>query len=550
FLYFKKWKKNPSFSTSISLAVLAALMFLGGYPGIFVGLVYVLIFLFFVRVFRIWKNRDFVFLKKIMTAALGAGIVFVLLTLVATVSMFRLSAYINRGEDLSIQAVLSGSLPKESLLTFLFPYAATVNFSFWKADLTLINNYIGLIPLVFLILAFFSSGGGFSKKNIAQKIRGYLLGGVFFFALAMGKDLPLRTWAYEVIPLMSIFRLSSYFRLFGMFFLLIVGGFSLDYFFQKNNHQKLSKYFLVVAVFFLGVGLWAKNKAFTLSELFGNGDKKSDEFKEIIFYNHISLQSFLHFGLLVLLALGFYFFRKNSFKKGLLLLVASADLFFAAQLNMFATVIDDVSPREVNAAFYQYSPSEYPLPPIDRPFEKLHRVANFDYVHIHVNLNHFHKIPTPRGFSPIIFKSMAAAEQEGVFQKTIKHPLLFGTEKISENGQIIEATIDTLSFEKIKIKKFTPNQMTIETNFDQPMFLVFLQNYHPDWKGYVNEKEAKLNRCNTTFMSVAIGAGNQKVRFAFEPRVEKIAFWISALSWLVVVAFFMGDVFWKRKMRD
>lgn len=546
FLYFKKWEKNPSLMAAVSLAILTALMFLGSYPGVFVGLIYVLLFLFFIRVYEVWRRRDFIFLKKIIISAFVSGGIFAMLTLVATVSMFRFSEYINRGESLSIKAALAGALPKESVLTFLFPYSATVSFSFWKEDLTLVNNYIGLIPFVFLILALLSSRGGFSKKNISKNIRWYLLGAILFFGLAMGKDLPLRSWVHETIPLMSIFRLSSYFRLFGMFFLLIVSGFSLDYFFQKNRLESLLKYLLALAVFFLGTGIWAKNKAFTFNEVLESSSEKSDEFKEVVFYNHISTQSFLHFGLLVLLAGGFYFFRKNNLKKGLLLLVVSADLFFAAQLNMFATVVEDVSPHEVNAAFYQYSPQGYPLPPIDRPFEQLHRVANFDYVQIHVNLNHFHKIPSPDGSSPIAFKSMVEAMKEGVFQKTIKNPFLFGVGEIDANEQIKEGTIDSLSFKKINLKKFSPNEILVETNFENPMYLVFLQNYHPDWKVYIGGKETKLNRCNITFMNVAIGEGSQKVRFAFEPKVEKMAFWVSGLSWLVVGIFLVVWLFRKR----
>ena len=100
--------------------------------------------------------------------------------------------------------------------------------------------------------------------------------------------------------------------------------------------------------------------------------------------------------------------------------MACVDLFFATQFNISSTVIHDVSPQKVSDAFHYFSPEEYPLPPINQPFEKLHRVANFDYVHLHINLNHFHKTPSPNGASPAYFKWSAAAMANGFFQKTIQ----------------------------------------------------------------------------------------------------------------------------------
>jgi len=283
--------------------------------------------------------------------------------------------------------------------------------------------------------------------------------------------------------------------------LLIVSGFSINYFLQKELKNNLYKKTLAAAIVILGIVLWAKYQV----SIYGQAwIKRNDEFElsaDAQFYNNIFTQGSLHFMLLILVSIGLIFLKKNHLRKGLLLAVACVDLFFAAQFNISSTIIHDVKPQKVNEAFHYFSPEEYPLPEINKPFEKLHRVANFDYVHLHINLNHFHKIPSPDGASPAYFKWTAAAIANGLYQKSIKHPLVFATEKISAEGIINEETIDTLSFEKINLLHFSPNQIELESNFTKPMSLVFLQNYHPDWKVFVNEKENKIIQCNGTFLA-------------------------------------------------
>lgn len=554
FLFYKKWETEPSVLRSISLATIAALMFLGSYPGVFVGAAYILLGLFVFRVIQVLRQRDFLFLKKIIGAAFLSGATFLMLTLVAWVSMLRLSTYINRGDSFSLDSALSGSLPFEAIITFLFPFASVSNMVMWENDWTLVNCYLGLLPFCFLIFGLIKFVSGISAwsantadiKSFTTKTCWYLFGGILFFAIAMGNDLPLRTWMYEFMPLMDIFRFPTYFRIFGVFFLLIASGFSINYFLKKNLSGGFYKKTLAAAIAILAITLWAKNNASIHSQALVERNGKFELTADAQYYNNILTQGSLHFMLLILLSIGLIFLKKNHLRKGLLLTVTCIDLFFASQFNISSTVIHDVSPKEVNEAFHYFSPEEYPLPPINQPFEKLHRMANFDYVHLHINLNHFHKIPSPNGTSPAYFKWSAAAMAKGIFQKTIQNPLVFAAEKISEEGVIEEATIDTLSFEKIKLLHFSPNQIELESNFTKPMSIIFLQNYHPDWKVYLNGKQTSIIQCNNTFLAVEIGAEKQKVIFAFEPKVEVKAFYGSLISWIVVLLFFTTMLLRKR----
>jgi hypothetical protein len=546
FLSYKKWENDPSVLRSVSLATIAALMFLGSYPGVFVGAVYILLCLFVFRVIQVYGQRNFSFLKKIMGSSFLSGVTFLMLTLVAWVSMLRLSVHINRGDSFSLESALSGSLPHEAISTFLFPFASVSNMVMWGNDWTLVNCYWGLLPFCFLIFSLFQKLFDRQGENILVRNRWYLFGGILFFAIAMGDDLPLRGWMYKFIPLMDIFRFPTYFRIFGIFFLLIASGFSINYFLGKHFLEGLYKKTLVAAVVILAITLWAKNNASIYGQAFIERNGVFELSADAQFYNNVFTQGAVHFMLLILLSIGLVFLKKNHLRKGLLLSIACIDLFFATQFNISSTVIHDADPKEVNEAFHYFSPEEYPLPPINQSFKSLHRVANFDYVHLHINLNHFHKIPSPDGASPAYFKWSAEAMADGIFQKTIQNPLVFAADKISREGIIEEETIDTLSFEKINLLHFSPNEIELESDFANQKVLVFLQNYHPDWNVYVNEKEASITRANGTFLAVKISAGKQKIKFAFEPEVEVKAFYGSVMSWILVLLFFVTMILRRR----
>lgn len=546
FLLYKRWESNPSILRSVSLATIAALMFLGSYPGVFVGAVYILSSLFIFRVIQLLHNRDFPFLKKIIVSVFLSGATFLMLTLVAWMSMLRLSEYINRGDSFSLETALSGSLPFEAISTFLFPFASVSSMVMWKNDWTLVNCYWGLLPFCFLAFSLVQKLFDRQGESILVKSKWYLFGGILFFAIAMGNDLPLRTWMFEYLPLMDIFRLPTYFRIFGIFFFLIASGFSINHFLKKDLSKAFYKKTLATAVAILAIVLWAKNNASIHGQAYIERNGEFELSADAQFYNNIFTQGSLHFMLLILLSIGLVFLKKNHLRKGLLLMIACIDLFFTTQFNISSTVIHDVDPKMVNEAFHYYSPKEYPLPPINQPFKNLHRVANFDYIHLHINLNHFHKIPSPNGASPAYFKWSAEAMADSLFQKAIQNPLVFAAEKISTEGIIEEETIDTLSFEKINLLHFSPNQIELESNFTNPKFIIFLQNYHPDWKVYVNKKEASIIRSNGTFLAVKISEGKQKVKFAFEPKVEVKAFYGSAVSWVLVFLFFITMLLRKR----
>lgn len=83
--------------------------------------------------------------------------------------------------------------------------------------------------------------------------------------------------------------------------------------------------------------------------------------------------------------------------------------------------------------------------------------------------------------------------------------------------------IDTDGEGKVKFTKFSNN--TVEMDVSLPWeygFLLYIDNWYPGWKAYVDGKEVKVYRANFTFKAIVVPTGEHKVRFSFTPLLFKI----------------------------
>ena len=70
---------------------------------------------------------------------------------------------------------------------------------------------------------------------------------------------------------------------------------------------------------------------------------------------------------------------------------------------------------------------------------------------------------------------------------------------------------------KVKILKYSPNQVEIETNGNDSGFLVLADNFYPGWEVYVNGREETVLRVNYNLRGVALSRGKNRVTFTFDP---------------------------------
>jgi uncharacterized membrane protein YfhO len=93
---------------------------------------------------------------------------------------------------------------------------------------------------------------------------------------------------------------------------------------------------------------------------------------------------------------------------------------------------------------------------------------------------------------------------------------------------------------EVKILKYSPNQVEIETIGKDKGFLVLADNYYPGWRAYVNGREKNVLRVFYNLRGVYLPPGNSTVTFTFEPLSFKIGAVVSCCTFLGILVFMLA----------
>ena len=88
----------------------------------------------------------------------------------------------------------------------------------------------------------------------------------------------------------------------------------------------------------------------------------------------------------------------------------------------------------------------------------------------------------------------------------------------------------------LTVERFNANQVFLKTDFPGDKFLVYNDSYHPQWKAYINGRQVPLYRANFAFKGVRVPAGEQHLRFEFEPAGGSILY---AVAMVFFYAYFI-----------
>ena len=93
---------------------------------------------------------------------------------------------------------------------------------------------------------------------------------------------------------------------------------------------------------------------------------------------------------------------------------------------------------------------------------------------------------------------------------------------------------------EVKILKYSPNEVEIETIGNDKGFLVLADNYYPGWKVRVNDEEKNILRAYYNLRAVYLPPGNSKVTFTFDPLSFKIGAVVSCCTFLGILTFILA----------
>ncbi len=547
-MYFLRVQQNPSIRSGLQLALVLFLQLSGGYPGMFIVTIYILLGFFIVESVRQIRAKNYAHYQKQWLFFGISSVIFLLMSSVVLIAAFDMAPLITRGTGLNERAdvwnTLEGSFSPEALISFIYPLATTKNDqAFWGADFSMTNAFFGVLLLLTILAVLF-------RKDAPKNVKIFFGIGILFLLISMGQSLPVRTWT-TYLPFMDLFRFPSLFRLFALFFFLFSAGFSLHYLSQSLQARKLFTRQLLFAII-----------CFVISNLFLFSGVEQYKFLQIFtigwlhFINVAQINEliFLQTGVLILLMGLFLLMRKFKlfgdtafgWKKAFLLVFIMEIVSFT-WMNQYATVLYDRSLNDASVGM-DTLPEGFPIPSSTLPlttFNDADQSQHFDQ--LWKNLSIYFKRPTYDGISPYTYRNMARAIETGEFDKLIQYPVYFFAERLDKNNHIDTTTIDTLSAQKFWVETFSPNELILHTELPDARKFIYLQNYHPSWTAKVNGKSVPVVKVSETFMAVDLPKGKSTLEFSFEPKNVIRASFVSISMWAGVILYlFLTLLFFKR----
>jgi hypothetical protein len=563
--YLLLFEKNH-FKHALYFSFFMFMLVSGGYPAFLFILFYFLIILFFYYCIKLLREKKYLVLKTFILNNLIAALSTVLLSAVVLVSVFYLTPYITRGGKIPLEMAFLCPLSPKSFISFLLPFAAIRNMAFYDTDLSMSNAYFGLIPLTFFIYALFVKKPGIYILFIAYAL--------VCLAAAMGRYTPVREFLYDYVPFMGMFRFPSLFRLFPILFFLLIAGYGLTHFIEKGLLK--DKKLLIIFASIFGVLLAMLVLSRFEGYLMMKGFIKDELFKASsvsLIRQHVAFQSVVQLFFTGLLIASLFVFKNVKKILFAFIIISSADMLFATQLN---------APYTVYSEFYKVAdikkhsntfPKGFPVP---APKNVLlnNDTAGLGNGTFWKNLNIFHKQIAWDGFAPILFKGYAYLSDSvpDVFRTILSNPPVYLSSAFypedsakehqqNNSGKNKNIYLKTESLNKLDsakcssttgdtafITSFSPEKIMITTETRSPQLLCLLQNYYPGWTVRINEKKAEITTVNFGLMSVLIPSGKSTIQFIYDFKPVRTSFYISLLSLIVFLLFVCGRLILRKSL--
>jgi len=87
-----------------------------------------------------------------------------------------------------------------------------------------------------------------------------------------------------------------------------------------------------------------------------------------------------------------------------------------------------------------------------------------------------------------------------------------------------------------QIKKYTPNEIAVETSSENNAALILTDTYYPGWKAYIDGQKTDIKETGSSFRAVDLTSGKHDVIFRYQP---KSFFWglLASLLSLIIIIF-------------
>jgi hypothetical protein len=90
---------------------------------------------------------------------------------------------------------------------------------------------------------------------------------------------------------------------------------------------------------------------------------------------------------------------------------------------------------------------------------------------------------------------------------------------------------------KVRLKKYSPNEIILQTDTAQNMLLFVSDSYYSGWKVSIDGKNAKIYRADYSFRAVPVVKGKHEVIFSYYPESFDLGIKISSITFVILILF-------------
>jgi hypothetical protein len=486
----------------------------------------------------------------------------VMLSTVVIVAFFQVLPYVQRLSGMTYQSASFNPLSPQSLLSLLVPFSTVNSSDFYNTDPSMCNVYIGIILLPFIIL------GIISKKALIEKL--FLIFAVVCLFASFGAYTPVHKFLFSCFPFINLFRFPSYFSLFTMLLLLLLGGRQLAEAISSFEVHRKKLLIIVIMLLLLIFTLWIialvknneapfyfLNEYNTIFEFIGAGN----------LYQNIILQGSIQ--LLLLAVLTFVLIKPTVKWVKVVSVLVVIDMIIATQLNVAYVGFSPTSPKELHD-YILTLPKGFPIPSTNNIIDNKEELGQKHGLYRNTSI--FHKRISADVFNSFCFTNQVKLMDiyPNLYDSILSNPVVYLSDKIvskksfennktnlthqtvvidDETYNDISSQIKLLNSSGVAgIVNYQPDRIIIATKLSSAEILTLLQSYYDGWQIYIDNKPGKIIVSNYLTMSALIPAGKHIVEFRYKNPAIIIAGIISYSTFLILLV--VISVLWIKENKN
>jgi hypothetical protein len=565
-LFYYRLLHTPSFTLAIIFSFFLWLLFATANPGEFVVTIYLLAAMLITTILTTQKNNKIQFLKKTAGLHFVSIGLFICLALPAVLSFIQYLPLTERGSGASYEDAMSNPLHPLLIIAYIAPLSVFDVSKFQITDGIERNSWFGIFTFIFFL-------SGFILRSSTKWVRFCKYAFIIFFIFSLGEWGLLRIIAYYTLPLMNTFRHPAMVKLFSTFFGVILAGFYLNEQVQTTTSQKKHyKIFLILIILLTGLGIVAILNSGNIFQSIRLALKTENSWQVLLktikdslsFYNLLLLSLFIQIPFLTL----FYRFAIKKFNLNGIVCTGIINCMVHALLFTFFTIVKKESAQTIQAIIDANSRKDYPMPSLATSLQK-NSEDGMKYYDKVGPLNLYNKKigRIDDRISPSNLLSQNKFWSDSILRTTImQYPLVYQPDTAISVTHKLSSLIPTTkkivfvddSFYMalinnqlkysvdLSLSHFTPNAFHFKYSAKNNTFLVLSQNYYPLWQAGIDGKEIPIVHVNSSFMGVAIPAGNHRLHFDLRADYIKAAFIMSITTSLLFFMYLAFSVYKRR----